>query len=69
MIITVAMKLKLRDCDRIFKEGFGPGVLAIQEVDTDIGDGPRDFWFGVNLMRQEDEFIARHIEVEMEEKH
>lgn len=68
-IVTVLMKLKIKGCALVFKEGFEPGVIVTQVVDIDIGDEPREPWLSVTLMRCEDEFITREIEVEMEEIH
>jgi len=67
---TFVFSLKLKDCDKVFKEGFGPGVLVTQEItfndkDTRGFDSPM---FAMALINQEEDFLKRYIEVIIAEK-
>lgn len=66
--ITVSLlyKLKLLDCEKVFKEGFDPGVLVMQEADWKVTEEQMKsnmFLMGIN--DQEEEFLKEHVGVEI----
>jgi hypothetical protein len=67
---TFEFSLKLKDCDKVFKEGFPPGVVVIQEIEFDLPDRMRDWdkhQLARTLVDQEHDFIERHVEVVVKE--
>ena len=66
-MIAYKMILKVKDCSKVFAEGFDPGVLVIQEVEFKAAEEDLEkSTFIAELMHQEQEFIERNIEVIME---
>lgn len=64
---TIRLQLKLKDCDKVFKEGFSPGVLVEQDHVYEL---PKDYnktQFAAQLVYDEDNFIHRHVEVRVVE--
>ena len=60
---TFQFTLKVKDCKKIFSKDLGPAVLVIQELTFDIPNDCNKALFAAELLRQEREFIERHIEV------
>jgi hypothetical protein len=61
------MTIKVRGCDKVFKEGFPPGVLVEQLVTYKL---PRNYsrpLFARELIDQESTFLKDNIEVVTEE--
>ena len=67
---TIRYSLKLIGVDDIFKEGFGPGVVAISDVDINKGyerGEPGYHNFRVELERYIKDFITSQTEVIIED--
>lgn len=64
---TIRMTLKLKDCDKVFKEGFGPGVLVEQDHVYELPEDYNKCCFASQLLGDEDNFIHRNIEVVVRE--
>jgi hypothetical protein len=60
---TIRMVLKLKDCDKVFKEGFAPGVLIEQDHEYTLPEDYSETMFSAQLMHDEDNFIHRNVEV------
>jgi len=59
----VLYKLRIKNCNIIFKEGLEPGVLGVQVVHFNLDKD--DPMFASSVLAYKDEFIDKMIEVEM----
>jgi hypothetical protein len=64
---TFKLKLRLKDCEKVFAEGFEPGVVVEQEISFNLPDDYNADLFAMQMLRQEGKFIERHVEVLVEE--
>lgn len=60
--------LRAKGSTKIFREALGPGVLASQKLEFDLPDDYNEVMFAAELLRQEEAFIERCIEVEIKEE-
>lgn len=64
---TIRMKLKIKDCDKVFDEELGPGVIASQECT--FNGKEKEFespMFAMRIIEEKDKFMRQHVEVDME---
>lgn len=64
---TIRMVLKLKDCDKIFHEDLGPGILLEQDHVYTLPEDYNETTFAAQLVYDEDDFLHRHIEVKLRE--
>ena len=62
---TFKFTLKVKNCDKEFKQGLGNGVLMTETFEIEVPDNPSSFFTGFLLGLQND-IIKDNIEVEME---
>ena len=64
----VRMAVRIKNCDKIFDEGFRPGEIAMQELIFDEDpETYRSTMFHVSLLNREEQFLKDNVEVVMEE--
>jgi ferredoxin-fold anticodon binding domain-containing protein len=63
------MKLRIKDCSKVFLEGFDPGVIVTQEVHFPgaTQESDKQWPFINSLLTHRAEFIDRYITVDLEE--
>ncbi len=59
------LKLKIRDCEKVFGPNLEPGIIAVQEIVFDPREKSANI--AVALSRQSDAFVESVIVVEIEE--
>ena len=64
---TIRMKLRLKDCEKVFDEELGPGVLVSQEMVYTLPEDYSKVMFAKQVMDDEHDFIERYVEVQIEE--
>jgi hypothetical protein len=68
---TFRLCLKLKDCDKVFDEELGPGIMVTQEIEFDLPEDMSDsdkVMLAHEILTQEHEFIERHVKVVVQEK-
>jgi len=65
---TFRMSARIKGTEKVFAEGFDPGVIATQDVEYDAE--PEEYerpFFTLDLMRKQEEFLNEQVEVVLEE--
>ena len=58
---TVVAHVRLKDCKKVFKEGFRPGV--VYQIEMDFPKGIKDDQLALALVQQNSEILAKVVEV------
>ncbi len=65
---TFKMSVRIKGTDKVFADGFEPGIIATQEVVYDLEPSVYERpMFLVSLMDKQEEMLKENVEVLMEE--
>ena len=59
--------LKIKDCEKVFDESLGPGVLVEQDAEYNLPKDYSEVQLAAELVYQQQEFLERYVEVKMVE--